>query len=653
MATNLLLRRGTAAEAAAYTGGEGELFVDLDNNQVYVHDGVTAGGTALVGGASIILSDLSVGPEGTASGDGSIAYDNTTGVFTYTPPVIPSDLTDLSISDGTNGQILTTDGVGNFSFTTVGGVSNTLDGLSDVTITSVADGEVLAYDSGTSSWVNTTSSSVNLSALSQSIIPDTNEAYDLGSATNKFRDLYLSSATIYLGNSRISTDASGNIAVPGINVISSIPDTIVSEVAPGDAYNGPDNVSLHTPLTNGGKIIDAVTFYFAICNDETLYNSFFSDLNAHPRQFWLDNRPSFVPSVYTPTVDVDGWIRDITLTQANPFPTLEGNTYGLADDYFDVLNEQISSMYVLDPNTDINDLDSIKSSIESMLTTQGNLQPGDPAPEFINIFSHITNTTTTITTTSYNDLADTPTLATVATSGSYNDLTNQPTIPTDVSTLTDTTNRFFSGSYTDLTDKPTLYSDSDVATYLAANDYDTATNIIASITDSAPATLDTLNELAAALGDDPNFATTVTDSIATKASLSGATFTGDVTFQGLSTMDGITEVVNNKTGATGVVAHDFDTGSIFYHTSLAANFTANITNVPTTNDRTIGIALVLNQGGTAYIPTALQIDGSAVTIKWADASVPSGNANQVDVVSFTLIRTGSAWVALGVLNTFG
>lgn len=46
--------------------------------------------------------------------------------------------------------------------------------------------------------------------------------------------------------------------------------------------------------------------------------------------------------------------------------------------------------------------------------------------------------------------------------------------------------------------------------------------IIALVTDSAPATLDTLNELAAALGDDPNFATTVTSALATKASLTGS-----------------------------------------------------------------------------------------------------------------------------------
>lgn len=40
---------------------------------------------------------------------------------------------------------------------------------------------------------------------------------------------------------------------------------------------------------------------------------------------------------------------------------------------------------------------------------------------------------------------------------------------------------------------------------------------IAAVVDGSPSTLDTLNELAAALGDDPNFATTVTTSIGLKA----------------------------------------------------------------------------------------------------------------------------------------
>ena len=42
-----------------------------------------------IGGSSggIALSDLSVGSEGSASGDGGLAYNNSSGVFTYTPPV--------------------------------------------------------------------------------------------------------------------------------------------------------------------------------------------------------------------------------------------------------------------------------------------------------------------------------------------------------------------------------------------------------------------------------------------------------------------------------------------------------------------------------------------------------------------------------------
>jgi hypothetical protein len=72
------------------------------------------------------------------------------------------------------------------------------------------------------------------------------------------------------------------------------------------------------------------------------------------------------------------------------------------------------------------------------------------------------------------------------------------------------------------------YGDSDVGTYLSSNGYGTSSSIIASITDSAPATLDTLNELAAALGDDANFSTTVTNSLAAKAPLAGPTFTGTV-----------------------------------------------------------------------------------------------------------------------------
>lgn len=49
---------------------------------------------------------------------------------------------------------------------------------------------------------------------------------------------------------------------------------------------------------------------------------------------------------------------------------------------------------------------------------------------------------------------------------------------------------------------------------------------------SAPGTMDTLNEIAAALGDDPSFTTTVNNAIATKAPLASPSLTGTVTITG-------------------------------------------------------------------------------------------------------------------------
>lgn len=59
-------------------------------------------------------------------------------------------------------------------------------------------------------------------------------------------------------------------------------------------------------------------------------------------------------------------------------------------------------------------------------------------------------------------------------------------------------------------------------------------NAVSNLVDSAPTTLDTLNELATALGDDPNFAATVSDSIGSKVSKSGDTMTGTLTVPNLT-----------------------------------------------------------------------------------------------------------------------
>lgn len=96
-------------------------------------------------------------------------------------------------------------------------------------------------------------------------------------------------------------------------------------------------------------------------------------------------------------------------------------------------------------------------------------------------------------------------------------------------------------------DGDVIATDLDVQNIIGDNTVDgttgnTVTDRIASavsdLVDSAPSTLDTLNELAAALNDDANFATTVTNSLAAKAPLASPSFTGTVDFSN-ATVQGI------------------------------------------------------------------------------------------------------------------
>ena len=72
---------------------------------------------------------------------------------------------------------------------------------------------------------------------------------------------------------------------------------------------------------------------------------------------------------------------------------------------------------------------------------------------------------------------------------------------------------------------------------------------VAALVDSAPGTLDTLNELAAALNDDPNFSTTITNSIATKLPLAGGTMSGAIAM-GTNKITGLGDPTANQDAAT-------------------------------------------------------------------------------------------------------
>ena len=95
----------------------------------------------------------------------------------------------------------------------------------------------------------------------------------------------------------------------------------------------------------------------------------------------------------------------------------------------------------------------------------------------------------------------------------------------------------YSGSFADLTSKPTTISGYGITDASTTTEMNAAiSTAVGNLIDSAPTALDTLNELAASLGDDSDFAGTMTTNLAGKLNLSGGALTGAVTTT--STFDG-------------------------------------------------------------------------------------------------------------------
>lgn len=284
-------------------------------------------------------------------------------------------------------------------------------------------------------------------------------------------------------------------------------------------------------------------------------------------------------------------------------------------------------------------------------------------------------------------------------SGDYADILNTPLIPSDISELTDNTNLIpgdiseltdntnllFSGDYVDLDNQPAIpttltdlgITDGDPGQFLTTDgngnfsfqdvggigDFVFTGSNIATDDSSAISFTPACTFQSDITVENEIFANDITLSGNITSVGSGAPeirsdseiylIPGTTTIlQGLTTISATSEITLPKTAATGIVTHDISTATVFYHTNLSDNFTADFINVPTTNDRTISTALLLDQGATARIPNAVRINGDSQTIRWAGGSIPSGTPNYIDLVNFSLIRTSNTWVVLGSLGTF-
>jgi len=86
--------------------------------------------------------------------------------------------------------------------------------------TTTLNGVVYTYNATTALWDTISAAgAVDFTAIASNILPDTDSAYDLGSPTKKWKELHLSSSTIFLGDSgTISAGAGGAISLPSIKI---------------------------------------------------------------------------------------------------------------------------------------------------------------------------------------------------------------------------------------------------------------------------------------------------------------------------------------------------------------------------------------------------------------------------------------------------
>ena len=715
------------------------------------------------------------------------AYSSLTGT-----PTIPSAITDLGITDGTVGQVLTTDGAGNFTFAdaaagvtvsatapaspsegdmwfdnvttgqlyTYVGTSwlstaglttleySSVGDLSDVDITTAAPtaGQALIWDAVNSKFVpgdsfSQTDFNTALGTISADIVPATDVTYDLGSPTKRFKDLYLSGNSIYLGEGLILSNVAGSLVITdGLStpLPVSLANNTTTDLAEGTnlyytdarvgsylSTNGYDTAAniVASIVDTAPTTLDTLNELAAALGDDPNFatttataiglkansadlatvatSGLYSDLTGVPT----------IPSALTDLGITDGTSGQVLTTDgAGGFTFADGaSLVGVTDASGNFATSLGVNATVGLYSTSVG-YDAKAAARENVAIGYGSGNASSSSYYGYNVGigkgalyygDHGVSVGHSATTQTYGVAVGNASVASVygvsLGSGSSSNTAGISigylTAPTGSNSIVlnasgaalnpSTASAFFvnpirnvAGNttyalYYDTTTKEVSYaaaaagySDSDVATYLSTNGYDTAANIVASIVDTAPTTLDTLNELAAALGDDPNFATTVTTSIGLKANsadlatvaTSGlySDLTGTPTIPSALTDLGITD------GTVGQVLTTDGAGGFTF--AEAAGGGASITTSETApvspaegdmwfNSATLALYLYYNDGDSTQWIQINDAGGAAGNGLAVVSSTPPANPATGDLwyddasTGTLLIYNGSVWVS--------
>ena len=184
MPTQVQFRRGTTAQNDSFTGAAGELSIDTQLKTIRVHDGSTAGGTALVVASQLTTANVSevtnlyftnARARTAISVSGDLSYDPSTGVISFTNDA--GDIESVVAGDGltgggSSGAVTLNVGSGYGITVTADGVEVTNSAITALVTKTLIDG--LGVDASTLDGIDSTAFALDTDLTTANVAEVTN-----------------------------------------------------------------------------------------------------------------------------------------------------------------------------------------------------------------------------------------------------------------------------------------------------------------------------------------------------------------------------------------------------------------------------------------------------------------------------------------------
>ena len=360
---------------------------------------------------------------------------------------------------------------------------------------------------------------VDLSSVSQNIVPSTDITYDLGSPTKQWRDVYVGPGSLYVNGQRVLEDNSGTITVTADEnqnlslQTSGSGDIQIDPTGTGIiAVKGAMQIEDGNSITNSAG--NAITFANNISVDQISSRSSNTDLTLSGN----GSGNVIISDALTVSGDltVNGTTTTINSTALSVddlnITVASGAANAAAANGAGLTVDGAAATLTYASGTDSWVINKALDAGANNITTTGTIN-GDVTGNLTgnvtgNVIGNVTGTVSSLSNHDTDGLGE----------GSLNLYFTNARVDAEIDSYLSAGTGISIASGAISVDTSTIATKSYVDTEVSS--------AVSGIVDSAPGALDTLNELAAALGDDANFASTVTNNLALKAPLASPALSG-------------------------------------------------------------------------------------------------------------------------------